>query len=138
MGRKMVAKQQKKKEEPLCPLRGLLTRLGDKWTILVIHALARAPGNCARFSELRRGIVGISQRMLTATLRNLERDGILTRKVYPVVPPRVEYTLTPLGMNLLQPVQALVGWVEGNWEKIEKSRILFDAANDGEKSIKVG
>jgi DNA-binding HxlR family transcriptional regulator len=112
-----------------CPLRELLTRLGDKWSLLVIHTLARLPENRARFSELRREITGISQRMLTATLRNLERDGILTRKIFPVIPPRVEYTLTPLGRDLLQPVQDLVGWVEGNWEKIEKSRAVFDASN---------
>ncbi|MDE2029366.1 MAG: helix-turn-helix transcriptional regulator, partial [Alphaproteobacteria bacterium] len=106
-----------KKADAPCPLRELLTRLGDKWSILVIHALARAPKNRARFSELKREIAGISQRMLTATLRNLERDGILTRTVFPVVPPRVDYALTPLGRDLLKPVQALVGWVEGNWEK---------------------
>ncbi|MDE1900710.1 MAG: helix-turn-helix transcriptional regulator [Alphaproteobacteria bacterium] len=112
-----------------CPLRELLTRLGDKWSILIIHALARAPQNRARFSELRREINGISQRMLTATLRNLERDGMLTREVYPVIPPRVDYTLTTLGKDLLHPVQALVAWVEGNWGKIEQARARFDAAN---------
>ena len=66
--------------------------------------------------------------MLTATLRNLERDGILTREIFPVIPPRVEYTLTSLGKDLLHPVQSLVGWVEGHWEKIEKARSTFDAA----------
>jgi DNA-binding HxlR family transcriptional regulator len=110
----------------LCPLQELLTRLGDKWSLLIIHTLARTPKNCARFSELRREIDGISQRMLTATLRNLERDGILTREVFAVIPPRVEYTLTELGKDLLHPVQSLVGWVEGNWESIEKSRQRFD------------
>ena len=117
----MIAKGKKKIEEPRCPLRALLTRLGDKWSILVIHALARAPDNRARFSELRREIQGISQRMLTATLWSLERDGILTRRVFPIVLPRVEYTLTALGKDLLKPVQSLVTWVEGNWETIEKS-----------------
>jgi DNA-binding HxlR family transcriptional regulator len=78
---------------------------------------------------IARGINGISQRMLTATLRNLERDGILTRVVFPVIPPRVEYSLTPLGKNLLEPVQSLVGWVEQHWETIEKSRSVFDATN---------
>jgi DNA-binding HxlR family transcriptional regulator len=124
----MITKAKKKKEDTRCPLRELLTRLGDKWSMLVIHALANAPKNRARFSELRRSITGISQRMLTATLRNLERDGILTREVFPVIPPRVEYTLTPLGKDLLQPVQSLVGWVEGHWEKIERSRANFDAS----------
>jgi len=109
-----------------CPLQELLTRLGDKWSMLVIHALARAPKNRARFSELRRAITGISQRMLTATLRNLERDGLLTRDVFPVIPPRVEYALTPLGKDLLNPVQAFVAWVESNWSKIQSARATFD------------
>jgi DNA-binding HxlR family transcriptional regulator len=123
-----MATGKKKNEAPRCPLQELLTRLGDKWSLLIIHALARAPQNCARFSELRREISGISQRMLTATLRNLERDGILTREVFAVVPPRVEYKLTTLGKDLLHPVQSLVGWVEGNWGKIQKSRAVFDNA----------
>ena len=100
----------------------------------MIHALAEAPKNRARFSELKRGISGISQRMLTATLRNLERDGILTREVFPVIPPRVEYTLTALGRDILHPVQSLVGWVESHWEKIEKSRAAFDAMNTANKA----
>jgi DNA-binding HxlR family transcriptional regulator len=115
-----------------CPLQELLTRLGDKWSLLIIHALARAPENRARFSELRRGIDGISQRMLTATLRNLERDGVLTRQVFPVIPPRVEYSLTPMGKDLLRPVQDLVGWVEANWAVIEKARNAFDTAQKDE------
>jgi len=122
-----------KQPEARCPLRELLTRLGDKWSILVIHALARAPKNRARFSELRREIQGISQRMLTTTLRNLERDGLLTREAFPVIPPRVEYTLTMLGKDLLHPVQSLVGWVEGHWEKIERSRRDFDVINGAKK-----
>ena len=126
----MSVARKKKNEELRCPLRELLTRLGDKWSLLVIHTLAHAPQNCNRFSELRRDIQGISQRMLTATLRNLERDGILTRKVFPVIPPRVEYTLTPLGKDLLHPVQALVGWAENNWAGIQKSRAAFDAKAD--------
>lgn len=113
-----------------CPLRELLTRLGDKWSILVIHALADAPENRLRFSELMRAVSGISQRMLTATLRNLERDGILTRHVFAEVPPRVEYELTPLGLDLLTPVQALVTWIEGNWGDIERARADFDARGD--------
>ncbi len=112
-----------------CPLQELLTRLGDKWSLLILCTLSNAPNNCARFSELKRGINGISQRMLTATLRNLERDGILTRVVFPVIPPRVEYSLTPLGKNLLQPVESLVGWVEQHWETIEKSRSVYDATH---------
>lgn len=109
-----------------CPLRELLSRLGDKWSILVIHALAHAPGNRARFSEIKREINGISQRMLTATLRSLERDGIVTRTVFPVVPPRVDYALTPLGKDLLKPVHALVTWAETHWSLVEKARGAFD------------
>jgi DNA-binding HxlR family transcriptional regulator len=125
-----TAPKRKNGAETRCPLQELLTRLGDKWSLLIIHALARAPRNRARFSELRREISGISQRMLTATLRNLERDGILTREVFPVIPPRVEYTLTSLGKDLLHPVQALVGWVEGHWAQIQKSRAAFDQSHE--------
>jgi DNA-binding HxlR family transcriptional regulator len=125
--------EKKNGEGERCPLQELLTRLGDKWSLLIITALARAPKNCARFSELRREINGISQRMLTATLRNLERDGILTREVFAVIPPRVEYTLTPLGKDLLHPVQALVGWVEDHWAKIQKTRAAFDGINGSKK-----
>jgi DNA-binding HxlR family transcriptional regulator len=109
-----------------CPLQELLTRLGDKWSMLVIITLARTENNRLRFSELMRGINGISQRMLTTTLRHLERDGILSRKLFPEVPPRVEYTLTPRGLGLLMPVKALVTWIEGQWPEIEKSRAEYD------------
>ena len=129
----MVKKGMKKDCKQECPLRELLTRLGDKWSILVIYTLAQAPQNRARFSELRRAIEGISQRMLTTTVRHLERDGILTRKVFPVIPPRVDYALTPLGKDLLKPVENLVEWVEGNWEKIEKSRGTFDQLHKDKK-----
>lgn len=125
---KAPEKQPKKPEDHTrCPLRTLLTRLGDKWSILVIHTLAGAPEMTLRFSGLMRGISGISQRMLTTTLRNLERDGILSRHVFPEIPPRVEYALTPLGKSLLAPVQALVTWIEGNWGEIERARADFDA-----------
>lgn len=109
-----------------CPLRALLSRLGDKWSLLVIHTLAITPNNRSRFSELMRNIQGISQRMLTTTLRSLERDGVLTRHIFPEVPPRVEYELTPLGRSLLVPVQALITWIEGNWNQIEVARAAFD------------
>ena len=120
------SKTDKFKAAKVCPVRELLTRFGDKWSILVICTLAEAPGGMFRFSELQKKIEGISQRMLTMTLRNLERDGILTRHIYPEVPPRVEYRLTPLGRSLLVPVQSLVSWVESNWTKVEKSRESFD------------
>ena len=116
-----------KKGHSVCPMRDLLARLGDKWSMLVLMALATAPANRCRFSELMRGVNGISQRMLTTTLRHLERDGIVTRKLFPEVPPRVEYTLTARGKGLLVPVHALVTWIEGQWADIEKSRREYDA-----------
>jgi DNA-binding HxlR family transcriptional regulator len=111
-----------------CPIREMLTRLGDKWSILIIYTLSQAPDQRLRFSALLRGIQGISQRMLTTTLRNLERDGAVKRHFYPEVPPRVEYELTPLGKSLLNPVQALMVWVEANWGEISAARATFDAA----------
>ena len=113
-----------------CPIRDLLSRIGDKWSMLVITSLARAPDNCARFSELMREVSGISQRMLTTTLRYLERDGIVTRRIYGEVPPRVEYTLTPRGQELLIPITNLVRWIEGEWPEIEKSRVEYDSKNE--------
>lgn len=113
-----------------CPIRDLLARIGDKWSMLVITSLARAPDNCARFSELMREVSGISQRMLTTTLRYLERDGIVTRRIYGEVPPRVEYTLTPRGQELLVPITNLVKWIEGEWPEIEKSRVEYDSKNE--------
>lgn len=92
-----------------CPSRQVLSRIADKWTTLVIYALS---GETLRFSELRRRIAGVSQKMLTQTLRQLERDGLVERKVYAVVPPRVEYRLTPLGASLEDPLAALCRWAE--------------------------
>ncbi len=112
-----------------CPMHELITRLGDKWSMLVLIALAHSTGNCLRFSDLMRLVHGVSQRMLTTTLRHLERDGIVTRQVYPEVPPRVEYTLTPLGKELLVPVEALVGWMKDRWPLIEQARAAYDARN---------
>jgi DNA-binding HxlR family transcriptional regulator len=112
-------------EDPLA-VRELLTRVGDKWSICVILTLARLPRNRARFSELERAIPGISQRMLTATLRNLERDGMLIREIFPEVPLRVEYELTSLGLSLLSPMQALVDWVETNWKFVNAARAKLD------------
>jgi DNA-binding HxlR family transcriptional regulator len=128
---KAVETKQKKsgRDHARCPLQELLTRLGDKWSMLVIITLSKTDNNRLRFSELMRGINGISQRMLTTTLRHLERDGILSRKLFPEVPPRVEYTLTPRGLGLLLPVKALVTWIEGQWPEIEKSRAEYDKRN---------
>jgi DNA-binding HxlR family transcriptional regulator len=109
-----------------CPISDLLSRLGDKWSTLVLVALSEADGHCLRFSALMRAVSGISQRMLATTLRHLERDGILTRRVYPEVPPRVEYTLTARGEGLLVPVKSLVAWILNEWPEIEKSRQHYD------------
>jgi DNA-binding HxlR family transcriptional regulator len=101
----------------------VLARVGDKWSVLVVTRLGDGP---VRFNELKRAIGGISQRMLTLTLRGLERDGLVTRTVLPTVPPRVDYALTPLGRDLLQPVSALGAWAIRNQAKIARARETFD------------
>jgi DNA-binding HxlR family transcriptional regulator len=103
--------------------RDVLNRVGDKWSVMIVGHLG--PGSL-RFSELRRSIEGISQRMLTLTLRGLERDGLVTRTVHPSIPPRVDYELTKQGRTLLQPIQALAEWAEENRTKIQASRDRFD------------
>jgi DNA-binding HxlR family transcriptional regulator len=102
----------------------LLSRVGDKWTVLVVNLMGSGP---KRFSEIKREVGGISQRMLTLTLRALERDGLVTRTVTPSIPPRVDYELTDLGRSLLAPVQALGSWALSNRERIEQARRKFDA-----------
>jgi DNA-binding HxlR family transcriptional regulator len=106
-----------------CLAREILARVGDKWSVYIVAMLGDGP---LRFSELRRKIEGISQRMLTLTLRGLERDGLVTRTVYPTVPPRVEYALTALGKTLIAPVMTLVTWAEKNKRRIQDSRDRFD------------
>jgi DNA-binding HxlR family transcriptional regulator len=101
----------------------VLARVGDKWSVLVVTRLG---GGTLRFSELRRAIGSISQRMLTLTLRGLERDGLVTRTVFPTVPPRVDYALTPLGRDLLTPVSTLGSWAIRNQPKIAQARERFD------------
>jgi DNA-binding HxlR family transcriptional regulator len=101
----------------------VLSRVGDKWSVLVVTRLG---AGAMRFNELRRAIGGISQRMLTLTLRGLERDGLVTRTVFPTIPPRVDYALTPLGRDLLQPVSALGEWATRNQAKIARAREKFD------------
>jgi DNA-binding HxlR family transcriptional regulator len=103
----------------------VLARVGDKWSVLVVTRLGGGP---QRFNELRRSIGGISQRMLTLTLRGLERDGLVTRTVFPTIPPRVEYALTTLGRDLLQPVSALGDWALRNQARIARAREQFDNA----------
>jgi len=102
-----------------CPSRELLARIADKWTALIIHCLAT---RTLRYNEMQRAVAGISQKMLTQTLRALEEDGLISRKVYPVIPPMVEYTLTPLGRTLVTPLQAICEWAETHLPKIEAHR----------------
>ena len=108
-----------------CPVRNVLDRIGDKWTMLTLVALAAAP---RRFSELHRIMPDISKRMLTQTLRGLERDGLATRHVFPTKPPSVEYRLSPMGRSVLIPLASLVEWAEQNYPTIRRARIQFDAA----------
>lgn len=107
-----------------CPVRNVLDRVGDKWTMLTLVALVAAP---RRFSELHRIMPDISKRMLTQTLRALERDGLATRHVFPTKPPSVEYRLSPLGRSVLDPLAALVSWAERNYAAIRQARARFDA-----------
>ncbi|MCT7374862.1 winged helix-turn-helix transcriptional regulator [Chelativorans salis] len=101
----------------------ILNLVGDKWSVLVVRLLGEGT---MRFNELRRAIDGISQKMLTSTLRNLERNGFVTRTIYPTIPPRVDYALTELGRELLVPVTALAKWVDTNRERIDEARVRFD------------
>jgi len=102
----------------------VLSRVGDKWTVLVVSTLGGGP---LRFNELRKALGSISQRMLTLTLRALERDGLVTRTVYPTIPPRVDYELTRLGRSLLEPVSGLGVWARKNRLMIQQARSRFDA-----------
>ena len=105
------------------PIHELLSLVGDKWTMQVVRHLGNGT---MRFNEIRRAIDGISQKMLTTTLRNLERDGFVTRTIYPTIPPRVDYHLTDLGYELLVPIRALSEWVTENRYRIEEARARFD------------
>jgi DNA-binding HxlR family transcriptional regulator len=106
-----------------CPTRNVLDRIGDKWSILIVMTLAERK---RRFGELRREIPDISQRMLTQTLRDLQRDGLISRHVFPTNPPSVEYRLTELGTSLLAPMAALVRWADANHAAIRQARAAFD------------
>ena len=107
-----------------CRAREVLQRVGDKWSVLVIDLLGQGT---MRFSELHRAIDGITARMLTVTLRGLERDGIVTRTIHPVIPPRVEYALTPMGRTLLATIGQLVAWADSHLPEIEAARAAYDA-----------
>ena len=105
----------------------ILSRVGDKWSVQVVVQLGESP---KRFNELRRSVTGISQRMLTLTLRGLERDGLVTRTVYPTIPPRVDYQLTGLGCSLLKTVRGLGQWAIANRDEILAARQRFDAGGE--------
>jgi DNA-binding HxlR family transcriptional regulator len=116
--------------DPLgCRAHEVLARVGDKWSVYVIHVLGDA--GTLRFGELKKRVEGISQRMLTVTLRSLERDGLVSRAMYPEVPPRVEYALTPLAMTLRGIVGQLVVWSQANLPEIDAARARYDAQAPG-------
>ena len=113
---------------PVCrTISTLLSRIGDKWTVLVVQTLASGP---KRFNELRREIPSVSQRMLTLTLRNLERDGLVNRTVTPTIPPRVDYELTDLGQSLQKPICALATWALDNVKRIHEAQARFDTERE--------
>lgn len=107
-----------------CPTRQVINRIGDRWSLLVLSALG---GGTLRFQELRRVVEGVSQKMLTQTLRVLERDGLVRRDIYASVPPRVEYALTPLGQGLADSISAIRTWAYAHMDEIEAARADFDA-----------
>lgn len=109
-----------------CPIRNVVSQIGDKWSMLILFALV---DGADRFNALKNRIVGISQRMLTQTLRELERDGYVLRTVYPEVPARVEYELTDMGKELVKPLYQLVSWADTNQNKINKNRTQYDRQN---------
>jgi DNA-binding HxlR family transcriptional regulator len=114
-------------DQEKCPVREVLDRVGDKWSVLIVVLLGE---RSQRFSELHRAIEGISQRMLTLTLRVLERDGLVSRTVHPTVPPRVDYALTDLGRTLLGPLSALADWAYGHREHILAARARYDSRTE--------
>ncbi len=125
-----------------CPTRLVLDRIADKWTVMIVGCLAQ---RTQRFGELKRELSGISQKMLTQTLRGLERDGLISRKVYASVPPKVEYSLTPIGRTLVKTLREIRAWAEGNIEAVLAAQAAFDraaaeadeAARDGVKVVRL-
>lgn len=115
-----------------CPVRDVLDRIGGKWSTLILITLAERPH---RFGELRREISDISQRMLTQSLRDLQRDGLISRKVFPTLPPSVEYKLTPMGQSLLGPLSVLVQWANANHAAIGDARKTFDVEGLNTESV---
>lgn len=119
----MIKDLKKYREEDKCPVRNVLDRIGDKWSMLVLLLLDEA--GVLRFNEIHKHIETISQKMLSTTLKTLEEDGLVIRKVYPEIPPRVEYQLSNRGKSLMPHLQALVIWAGDNFAKIKKSRVQF-------------
>jgi DNA-binding HxlR family transcriptional regulator len=116
-------------EPSSCRAREVLQRVGDKWSVYVIDLLGQGT---MRFTELHRGVNGITARMLTVTLRGLERDGIVTRTIHPVIPPRVEYALTAMGRTLLDTIGELVTWADSHLDEIDAARAAYDARHPAE------
>ena len=114
----------KRRTESACPVRSVLNSVVSKWSILIIDILGNTES--MRFNEINKTLGDISQKMLTSTLRSLEADGILSRKMYNEIPPRVEYALTQLGQELLPHIRNLIGWSQQNLESIKKNRLLFE------------
>ena len=108
-----------------CPVRGVLDKISDKWSMLLVMTLASGP---KRFNQLRREVPDISQKMLTQTLRDLQRDGMVARKVFDTKPPSVEYRLTPLGASIIVPFGHLIRWAGDNHPRIDQARVEYDAA----------
>lgn len=110
--------------DPNCPTRVILDRIGDKWTVLAVLMLRDGP---LRFTELRDGIGRVAPKVLTQTLRRMERDGLVTREVFAEIPPRVVYTLTPMGASLIEPITVLTDWAETHMPAITKAQTRYDA-----------
>ncbi len=110
-----------------CPTRLVLNRIADKWTVLIVGSLAQ---ETKRFGELRREIAGISQKMLTQTLRGMERDGLVNRKIYPTIPPKVEYSLTKSGRSLIEVLEKIRVWSENNIETILTAQQKYDSMSE--------
>ncbi|WP_216896476.1 winged helix-turn-helix transcriptional regulator [Nocardia alni] len=117
-----------------CPIRDLLDQVGGKWSVQVIEELAEGP---RRFSELERSIEGVSRRMLTRTLRSLERDGLVSRTVYATVPPSVEYAVTPLATDLVVPLTALADWARAHRADVAAARHAYDSTYGGNEQLAV-
>ena len=120
--------------EKTCPTWLLLSQIADKWTILTINILAEEH-SAVRFGQLRKAVAGISQKMLTQTLRDLERNGLVVRDVYPVIPPRVEYSLTALGRTLIEPLRALSRWSQEHLSEVHAAQVIFDLELSAAKAM---